>query len=52
MDRSKELKEAARTLGFDAIGIVEAQAPQGADHLKDWLKLSYQGEMGWMARRP
>jgi len=52
MDRSAELKEAARKLGFDAIGIVEAQAPQGADHLKDWLKLSYQGEMGWMAWRP
>jgi len=52
MDRSTELKEAAQTLGFDAIGIVEAQAPKGATHLKDWLKLSYQGEMGWMARRP
>jgi len=52
MDRSNALKEAAQTLGFDAIGIAEAQAPQGADHLKDWLNLSYQGEMGWMARRP
>jgi len=52
MDRSAELKEAARKLGFDAIGIAEAQAPQGADHLKDWLNLSYQGEMAWMARQP
>ena len=52
MDRSTELKEVARAIGFDAIGIAEAQAPQGANHLKDWLNLSYQGEMGWMARRP
>jgi len=52
MDRSTELKEVARAIGFDAIGIAEALAPQGANHLKDWLNLSYQGEMGWMARRP
>jgi len=52
MDRSAELKEAAQNLGFDAIGIAEAQVPEGADHLKDWLNLSYQGEMGWMARQP
>ena len=52
MDRSAELKEAARKLGFDAIGIAEAQVPQGADHLKDWLNLSYHGEMAWMARQP
>ena len=52
MDRSALLKEAARVLGFDAIGIAEAQAPLGASHLQDWLHLSYQGEMDWMARRP
>ena len=52
MNRAVQLKEVARSLGFDAVGIAPALVPPGADHLRDWLSLSYQGEMNWMARRP
>ena len=52
MNRAEELKEAARSLGFDALGITSAHIPPHADHLKEWLSLSYQGEMKWMASRP
>lgn len=52
MDRSTYLKEAAHTLGFDALGITRAERPADARHLSDWLKLSYHGEMKWMANTP
>jgi len=52
MGQASDLKEAALHLGFDAIGIAAAHVPPGADHLKEWLSLSYQGEMSWMARSP
>lgn len=52
MGQAAELKAAAHSLGFDAIGMAPAQAPANAQHLPAWLSLSYQGEMNWMARRP
>jgi len=45
MDQSAALRESARHLGFDALGIAPAQIPDGAEHLQEWLSLSYQGEM-------
>jgi len=50
MDQSVALRESARRLGFDALGIAPAQIPPGAEHLQEWLSLSYQGEMNWMAK--
>jgi len=52
MDQSAALRESARRLGFDALGITPAQSPSGAEHLQEWLSLSYQGEMNWMAKNP
>jgi len=52
MDRSSLLKEIARALGLDAIGITRAETPEQARHLSEWLKLSYHGEMNWMAKTP
>jgi len=52
MNRATQLKEVAQSLGLDAVGIAPAETPPGADHLRNWLSLSYHGEMNWMARRP
>ena len=52
MDQSAALRESARHLGFDALGIAPAQIPDGAEHLQEWLSLSYQGEMNWMSKNP
>jgi len=52
MDRSTLLKEAAQALGLDALGIARAEMPADARHLSDWLRLSYHGEMKWMAKTP
>jgi len=52
MDQSAALRESARRLGFDALGIAPAQIPSGAEHLQEWLSLSYQGEMNWMSKNP
>ena len=51
MDQSAALRESARRLGFDALGIAPAQIPSGAEHLQEWLSLSYQGEMNWMSKK-
>jgi len=52
MDRSVLLKEAALAVGLDALGIARAKMSANAHHLSDWLKLSYHGEMKWMAKTP
>lgn len=52
MDRSALLKETARDLGFDAIGITRAETPPQGRHLSEWLRLSYHGEMKWMTQAP
>ncbi|MCX6935382.1 MAG: tRNA epoxyqueuosine(34) reductase QueG [Verrucomicrobia bacterium] len=52
MDHASILRETSRRLGFDALGIASAEIPAGAEHLRHWLSLSYQGEMSWMARNP
>ena len=52
MDRPALLKETARVLGFDAIGITRAESPPQGRYLPEWLRLSYHGEMKWMTKTP
>ncbi len=51
--QSRALKEQARVIGFDAVGIVPAEAlTTEQDRLLEWLARGYQGEMRWMEREP
>ncbi len=44
------LKEQARRLGFDLVGIAPAVDPPGAESLREWLAKGYAGEMEYMSR--
>jgi epoxyqueuosine reductase len=50
------IKQEARSLGFDAVGIASvAPGPSAVDlldRLQEWLRRGYQGTMAWMARDP
>jgi epoxyqueuosine reductase len=47
------IKERAAAAGFEKVGIVPAAALDPEyDHLSEWLRRGYQGEMKWMARDP
>ncbi len=47
------IKEHARKLGFEKVGIVPAQAlDKEGDRLKQWLGRNYHGNMAWMGRDP
>lgn len=50
---SQQIREHARTLGFELVGIVPANvlAPE-RERLKEWLARGYHGTMSWMAREP
>ncbi|MGH9968784.1 MAG: tRNA epoxyqueuosine(34) reductase QueG [Pyrinomonadaceae bacterium] len=51
--RSHAIREQARIIGFDAVGIVRAEALTAErERLFEWLERDYQGEMHWMARDP
>ena len=52
-DLSDQIRQQARALGFDLVGIVPATAlsPE-RDRLREWLARGYHGQMGWMARDP
>jgi epoxyqueuosine reductase len=50
-ERAGRVREAARALGFDAVGIAPADPPPHADFLREWLARGYAGEMAWLARR-
>lgn len=51
--RSEEIKNKARELGFDKIGIVAAEAlTEEGTRLREWLAANFHGEMGYMARNP
>ena len=65
MSLSETIKGAARSLGFDAVGIsrLPIQSDQQATHtnnlpdlflarLRDWLSRNFQGTMAWMERDP
>ncbi len=50
---SKAIKEQARAIGFDMVGIVRAESlSTEAERLFEWLARGCQGEMRWMARDP
>jgi len=56
MSLAETIKQEARSLGFDAVGIA-AVSPQAADdrllyRLQAWLRRGFHGTMGWMARDP
>ena len=45
------LREKAREIGFELVGIAPAVAPGGFGPLQDWLREGYAGEMSYMPRR-
>jgi epoxyqueuosine reductase len=48
---SKLIKQRARELGFDKVGLVSAQEfTDEARHLREWLSRSYQANMRWLER--
>ncbi|HEX8920615.1 MAG TPA: tRNA epoxyqueuosine(34) reductase QueG [Pyrinomonadaceae bacterium] len=50
---SAKIKERARSLGFDLVGIVRARALESErERLQEWLGRGFQGEMRWMEREP
>jgi epoxyqueuosine reductase len=47
------IKEKASELGFQKIGIVAAEPlSREGDHLNEWLRRGFHGEMRWMEREP
>jgi len=56
MSLSSQIKQAARDLGFDAVGIAAvpdaAQASTRLQRLVGWLERGYHGTMAWMGRSP
>ncbi len=48
--RATEIKQRARTLGFDLVGITTAEPPLHADQFQYWLGRNFHGEMGYMAK--
>ena len=50
---SAAIRELARELGFDKVGIVAAESLREEEsHLRDWLGRGFHGEMKWMERDP
>jgi epoxyqueuosine reductase len=45
-----KIKEKARALGFDLVGITRAQPPQHTQEFQQWLASGFHGEMGYMAK--
>ncbi len=50
---SDQIRQHARELGFELVGIVPAASLQSEqERLREWLARGYQGDMSWMARDP
>jgi epoxyqueuosine reductase len=49
MSLAERLKQQARALGFDRIGIAPATETDGFDRLQDWLGRGFAGEMRYMS---
>jgi epoxyqueuosine reductase len=45
-----QIKEKARAIGFDLVGITGAQSPQHTREFQQWLASGFHGEMGYMAK--
>src|SRR4051794_21440704 len=51
--RAQQIKEQARALGFDLVGITRARALEHeGERLQEWLAKGLHGEMRWMEREP
>lgn len=53
-DRSQQsahIKQLAREVGFDLVGIAPAVTPDGYHQFLDWLDAGFAGEMGYLERR-
>ena len=48
---TRQLKEEARRLGFDLVGVCPAVTPDGMHRLADWIAAGYAGEMTYFADR-
>ena len=46
---TRDLKERARTEGFDLVGVARAGPSETAGHLGAWLAAGMHGEMAWLA---
>src|SRR2546422_906044 len=44
------IKDKARALGFDLVGITTIDSPQHATELRQWLADDFHGEMSYMAK--
>lgn len=51
IDRAQQLREAARALGFDLVGIAPAVSPETFGAFEDWCHSGYAGEMRYIERR-
>lgn len=49
-DLHRQIKEKARALGFDLVGIASAQPPPHPQEFQQWLASGFHGEMGYMAK--
>ncbi len=47
---AQQIKQNARMLGFDLVGITTAEAPAHAAQFRQWLADGFHGEMGYMQR--
>ena len=53
MNFTEKIKQKAKNIGFHKIGIVRAEPlEKEGEHLKQWLKKDFHGEMRWMEREP
>ncbi len=50
IDMESRLKEQARLLGFDLVGVAPAAPADGFDRLRAWLDRGFAGEMDYMRR--
>ena len=50
MSLSESIKEKARHLGFDLVGITTADSPTHSAQFRQWLADGFRGEMAYMAR--
>ncbi len=48
---TQQLKDAARRLGFDLVGVCPATRPEGIGRLKEWITAGYAGQMRYLADR-
>lgn len=51
MQRSDDLKEIAKTLGFDTVGVCAPAPPPHLDAYEKWIAKGYHGTMGYLKRR-